>query len=382
MRVFHAPSSTGGNPQALSRALKSLGVNSRTLVVSQNYIEYDADIVLHSPGQNILLREIKRIWAIITQLPRCEVVHYNAGTTIASAYAIEFKASAGFSGFFRQIYYGYLRILQRLEWAYVQWLGKVVFVTFQGDDARQGDYCRDHYPITFANQVESGYYCAVSDDFKRQSIKRFSRFADVIYSVNPDLLNVLPNRACFIPYGHVFLDEWVPIYSQTHEGPLRILHAPSHRRVKGTDLILAALNQLKAENYVFELLLVEGMSNARAREIYAQADILVDQLFAGWYGGLAVELMALGKPVLAYIRDDDLGFIDSQMRQELPIIQITPDSVTNVLRRVLEMPRQDLVTLGCRSRLFVERWHNPLSIAAQIKKDYEQALVNKIKRAY
>jgi hypothetical protein len=41
-------------------------------------------------------------------------------------------------------------------------------------------------------------------------------------------------------------------------------------------------------------------------------------LFAGWYGGLAVELMALGKPVLAYIREEDLSFVDPQMRYELP----------------------------------------------------------------
>lgn len=381
IKVLHAPSSTGGNPQALSRALRRLGVDSRSLVVSQNYLAYQADIVLHSPGRSLLLRELRRIWAIATELPRCDVVHYNAGTTIASAYAFEFKRNDGIRGVFRQIYAAYLRGLQSLEFAYVGWLGKSVFVTYQGDDARQGEYCLAHYPITFASRVEPGYYCHVSDAFKRASIARFSDLAQAIYSVNPDLLNVLPARSQFMPYGHVFLDEWLPAYLQDHSGPLRILHAPSHRLVKGTDLILSALEELKGEGYAFELLMVEGMSNTQAREVYARADVLVDQLFAGWYGGLAVELMALGKPVLAYIREEDLRFIDPKMREELPIVQATPQSVKDVLRGVLETPRADLVALGRRSRVYVERWHDPMRIAVHIKQEYERALAGKNRKA-
>jgi glycosyltransferase involved in cell wall biosynthesis len=380
IRVLHAPTSTGGNPQVLSRALRRLGLDSRSLVVSQNYLAYPADIVLHSPGRSIVLRELRRVWAIATELPQCDVIHYNAGTSIASAYAIEFRPGDGVRGVLRQVYAAYLRALQGLELAYVRWLGKAVFVTYQGDDARQGEYCLSHYAITFASRVEPGYYCRASDAFKRASIARFSGLAQAIYSVNPDLLNLLPARSRFVPYGHVFLEEWLPAYSQDHPGPLRILHAPSHRLVKGTDLIVAALEELKAEGHAFELLLVEGMSNAQARQVYAKADVLVDQLFAGWYGGLAVELMALGKPVVAYIRVEDLGFIDPEMREELPIVQAKPYSVKDVLRGVLEMPRKDLVALGRQSRAFVERWHDPMRIAALIKRDYEMALASKNRR--
>ena len=75
-------------------------------------------------------------------------------------------------------------------------------------------------------------------------------------------------------------------------------HAPSHRAVKGTNLIIDALNSLKKKGFSFELVLIEGLSNSEARKKYETVDVLVDQLFAGWYGGLAVEAMALGKPVL------------------------------------------------------------------------------------
>lgn len=373
-KVLHAPSSVGGNPQTLSRALQRLGIDSHSLVVTQNYLAYPADVELHRPGQNLLMRELKRIWAILFFLPRFDVIHYNAGTTIASAYAFKFNLNQGFKGALRLLYVWYLRLLQRFELAYVSLLRKVVFITYQGDDARQGDYSLAHFSITIASQVGDEYYCDVSDAFKRKNIVLLHSIASQMYSVNPDLLYVLPARAKFTPYSHLFMDEWVPSYTQNEPRPLRIVHAPSNRKVKGTDLILAALGNLQTQGFSFELLLVEGLSNAEARKIYASADVLIDQLFAGWYGGLAVELMALGKPVLVYIRNEDLQFIPPEMKADLPFLQITPDTLEIALRNLLEMPRADLVAIGKRSRAFVERWHDPLSIAKTIKTDYERAL--------
>lgn len=372
LRVLHAPSSVGGNPQALSRALRHFGVQSYSLVVSQNYLAYPADIELHRPGQSLMMRELKRLWAILFLLPRFDVIHYNAGTTLANAYAFSFSPRQGAKGVLRFFYAGYLRVLQRFEIAYVQMLGKAVFVTYQGDDARQGDYSREHFAINIASQVDEGYYCAASDAFKRRNIRLLSSIARQVYSVNPDLMHVLPQGTRFTPYSLVFLDEWVPTYTQDQNRPLRIVHAPSNRKVKGSDLILHALDRLRDQGFLFELLLVEGMSNADAREVYQSADVLVDQLFAGWYGGLAVELMAMGKPVLVYIRDEDLGFIPPEMKSDLPFLQITPTTVEEVLRDLLLMPRESLVALGKRSRAFVERWHDPLNIARDIMEDYEK----------
>ena len=375
-RVLHAPSSVGGNPQALSRALRALGVDSTSLVVSENYLSYGADVVLHRPGGSFLVREIRRLLAILLYLPRFDVIHYNAGTTFATAYGLAFPAAGhrDKSSVLRFLYASYLRALQRFELFMVRVMRKVVFVTYQGDDARQGDYSLKHFAISIAAQVEPGYYDQASDAFKRKSISLLSSVAQCVYAVNPDLLHVLPPRARFVPYSLFFMTDWIPVYSQAEPRPLRIVHAPSHRRVKGTALILQAFANLKDRGYKFDVLLVEGLSNAEARKVYESADLLVDQLFAGWYGGLAVELMALGKPVLVYLREDDLHFLPAEMRRELPCIQVTPDSVEQALQNVLDMPRPELVELGKKSRAYVERWHDPLKIAADIKRDYEAAL--------
>ena len=99
----------------------------------------------------------------------------------------------------------------------------------------------------------------------------------------------------------------------------------------------------------------------------------MDQLIVGWYGGLAVEAMALGKPVIAYIRQEDLHFIPHQMKKDLPIIQAEPDTIYAVLEKVLNMPRTEILNIAHKSRAYVERWHDPLAIARRIRSDMENA---------
>ncbi|MGQ7370441.1 glycosyltransferase, partial [Streptococcus suis] len=96
---------------------------------------------------------------------------------------------------------------------------------------------------------------------------------------------------------------------------------------------------------------------------------------AGWYGGLGVEAMALGKPVIAYLREGDFGFVDPGFRAELPVTSATPASIADVMRRFITMPRGELHALGQRSRAFVEHWHDPRVVAAKTLADYQGANV-------
>jgi glycosyltransferase involved in cell wall biosynthesis len=153
-----------------------------------------------------------------------------------------------------------------------------------------------------------------------------------------------------------------------------IVHAPSHRAVKGTRFLLEAVERLRAEGVAFEFRMIEGLPNEAARREYERADLLVDQLLAGWYGGLAVELMALGKPVMAYIREEDLRFIPAGMRADLPLIQATPASIYDVLRSWLSKPREEWEAAGRRSRAYVERWHDPLRIARFLAEEYTRVM--------
>ncbi len=374
IKVLHLPSVVGGNPQGLSKHLNQIGIESETWTLRQNYLGYCADNVICSDSDNLFWCELKRLLAL-RYIFKSDVVFFNFGQTLFQQLPKAHHKNKGFLVWLLfPLYRQYARIMQNVEFFLLKVQKKVLLVQYQGDDARQGDYSLAHFPINIATQVEPGYYYPESDALKREQIKRLTGVCFKTYALNPDLLHVLPSGSVFLPYSHISLEDWAPCYTQMESRPLRIGHAPSHRGVKGTALILNALDVLKREGFDFELVLVEGMTNAEAKVRYKTVDVLVDQLFAGWYGGLAVEAMALGKPVVVYIRDEDLKFIPSEMAADLPFIQATPDNIEAALRQVLEMPRVQLLVLAKRSRAYVERWHNPITVAKRIKADIEQAI--------
>jgi glycosyltransferase involved in cell wall biosynthesis len=172
-----------------------------------------------------------------------------------------------------------------------------------------------------------------------------------------------------MPYANVDPRQWTPAHRDENPVPL-VIHAPTHRGVKGSEFVFRAVERLRKEHIRFEFELIENLSHTEARTLYDRADLLVDQLLIGWYGGLAVELMALGKPVVCYLREDDLAFIPPAMRKDLPIIPASPHDIYEVLKRMLTVPRVELQKIGQRSRAFVEEWHDPIKVVQHVISDY------------
>lgn len=371
LRVIHLPTSVGGNPQSLARAERALGLDSVAVAFEQNWLRYEGDEVLYRPGDGRLRKELRRFGLLARALRDFDVVHLNFGRSAlpvldrpppgpgAPLGARLRDASAR----------ACCRLLELADVPLLRAAGKAVFVTFQGDDARQGDARPD-----LAGELEPGYYTPASDAAKRRRIARLDRWADRIYALNPDLLRVLPARARFLPYANIDFRRWSPPAAPREPGPPRVLHAPTHRGIKGTRHLLEAVRRLRAEGLELELLLVEGLSHAEARRLYERADLVVDQLLLGWYGGLAVEAMALGKPVVCYLREDDLGALPAGMRHDLPLIQASPATLPGVLREWLTAPAVRLAERGRAGRSFVERWHDPLRIAGELADEYRSAL--------
>lgn len=371
-RILHLPTTVGGNPQSISRHLRQLGMDSTSLAVKQNVYGYQADKFLGDGRSSKRILKLRRLAALVYVF-RYDVVFFNFGQTLISPPAGPLQCSVArrIMTSLTALFYG---VIQRMELFILRARNVVLLVQYQGDDARQGDYCRKNFVLSPADAVGPEYYNNRSDARKQKQIRLMDRYCTRIYALNPDLLHVLPSRAEFLPYSHISLEEWHPVDAPDERLPLRIGHAPTHRGVKGTSHVLKAAERLRREGHQFELVLIEGLSNREAKERYKDVDVLVDQLYAGWYGGLAVELMALGKPVVAYIREDDLHGIPEQMRTDLPIVRADPHSIRDVLESLITCPREDLVGLGRRSRAYVEKWHDPVAIAERIKADIETEL--------
>lgn len=346
-------------------------MESTTVVFSRSPYDYPVDEVVWGNAERGVVRELKRWRLLVRALRDFDVVHFNFGTTIAPeriALDVPGADAAGFA------YRTYARLLEQLDLPLLRRAGKAIFVTFQGSDARQGDVATGGGAERLADEARE-FYTPESDENKRRRIRRLERYADGIYALNPDLLGYLPPRARFVPYAHVDPRMWEP--PATPAGSRRrplVVHAPTKRALKGTRFLLDAVARLQAEGLEFDLRLVEGVTREEAKTVYRSADLVVDQLLIGWYGGVAVEAMALERPVIAYLRDDDLSVLQPEMRAEIPVIPAQPATIHDVLKELLTTRRGELAEIGRRGRDYVGRWHDPLRIAQGHVADYEAAI--------
>jgi hypothetical protein len=370
-KILHCAHLVGGQATSIARSERAMGAQSIAVSWQTSIFGYPADEILWPDGAGLGTQEVAR-WRLLARAIRdFDVIHYNYGAPILNWGALDARherMGGGLGGV-------YAAFNQAIELPLMKKMGKTIAVTYQGDDARQGDFSRRTFESSIAHEVGEGYYSHVMDESKRRRIKTFGQHADLIYALNPDLLHVLPAQAKFLPYAHIDLNDWKctpAISNQTSLRPI-VIHAPSHRGAKGTPYILDAVKNLKAEGLKFDFRLIEGLTNLRARELYEQADIVIDQLLAGWYGGFAVEAMALGKPVICYLRREDFSFLPERMADELPLIEANPHSITSVLRDWLHRSPDQRRERGILGRKFVEKWHDPMKIAERLLMDYQRA---------
>ena len=364
IRVLHCPADAGGTPQILAKMERELGTHSVSVVFRQSKFRYESDRILFGTSDGFFLRQIKVLNLVKFALKEFDIIHYNSGRPLL----LHIPGKRNFWPPHQAIRYAVSQtcfpLFEFTDVAVFKRAGKGIVVTYQGSDARQGDYCRANHKITFVDEVGPDFYTARSDTRKRRKIARFGRYADRIYALNPDLISMVP-RAEFVPYANV---------DPAPQACLRVLHAPSHRGVKGTQFLLEAAERLQREGVPFDLDLIENLPNAEALRRYREADLVVDQLLAGWYGGFAVEAMALGKPVIAYLRESDLHVVPPEMRKELPVIDANPETIYDVLKEWLTVRRHELPGLGRAARAYVERWHDARTIAKRLVRDYEAIL--------
>ena len=145
---------------------------------------------------------------------------------------------------------------------------------------------------------------------------------------------------------------------------IRVLHAPNHRAIKGTRYFTDAINELIEEGVDLELVMLEGVSNDRVKEVMASVDVVADQLIVGWYAMFAVEAMAMEKPVLCFLREDlERLYVASGLvaADEIPIIHCSPLTVKETIRELV-LNRDKLSEIGKRSRDYVIKHHSTRAV--------------------
>jgi len=114
-----------------------------------------------------------------------------------------------------------------------------------------------------------------------------------------------------------------------------------------------------------DLLLVEGLHHDEAFERYREADIVVDQLNAGWYGLFAIECMALGKPVVTFLHDEAVARTERELDTRVPIVRATKETLRTALEPLVASAAERQ-RIGAESRAYVEQVHDLERVADRL----------------
>jgi glycosyltransferase involved in cell wall biosynthesis len=292
---------TAGVPWTNTEALRRRGVDARLVVFERYKLHPEADESLDLSGG--LLRRQPAQWAALARLlPRTDVFHFHFGLTL---------------------------VPKRLQFPILRAARKKSVMHYLGSDIRG----------------------------KTPEQLAYGRHADAQVVGSYDATRWVP-EAEVIPPG-VDVARIEPVPPSDRQRPL-IVHAPSSRRRKGTEHVLAALDGLDAD-----LDLVEGLHHEEAFERYRAADIVVDQLNAGWYGLFAIEAMALGKPVITFLHDQAVRHTEEAFGTRVPIVSATAETLREALRPlVADAARRR--ELGAASRAYVEQVHDIERVADRL----------------
>lgn len=208
---------------------------------------------------------------------------------------------------------------------------------------------------------------------RKRNVRRWVRHANWVIS-GCDWVNYLPHwHTLMLAHFSIDTEEWKPRDDVppagrmfTMEQPLRVLHAPNHRAIKGTAVIEQTVARLRAEGVPVELVIVQKMPNQELKKLVQEIDVVAEQLVIGWYGIFALEAMACAKPVLTYIAPqlERLYLLQGLLdRDELPITKVDHLSLEPALRAMARGER-NLPDLGRRSREYVLRRHSLGAVGA------------------
>ncbi|MBA2461755.1 MAG: glycosyltransferase family 4 protein [Actinobacteria bacterium] len=283
------------------QALRSRGVDAELVVFNRYRLHPEADRSLELPA-GLVARQVRQWRALAELLPRTDVFHFYFGLTLVP----------------KMLQFPLLNVFRK----------KSVF-HYLGSDIRGRSPAELAYGKRADAQVVGSY-----DGF------RWVPEAEVI------------------PPG-IDLSRIEPVPPSDRTRPV-IVHAPSNRSRKGTEHVLAACAGLDAD-----VELVEGLHHDEAFERYRAADIVVDQLNAGWYGLFAIEAMALGKPVVTFLHDEAVRRTEAAFGVEVPLVSVTKETLAERLRGLVADPAERR-RLGAASRAYVEQVHDLERVADRL----------------
>lgn len=306
-KILIAGYEIGGQMQLLAEAMRRRGIEATSVAFNDDFRKFENDIYINPKG---LVGVFRKFAFFLRALYYYDVFYFFWGVSLLNIWRFH-----------------------NLDLPVIKFLGKKIIIHFRGTDVVNIHYYKPLLANRMGAEMDHGIPRSRPDQIRK--IKTWEKYADHILVSTPDLLFVSP-RAVLSPQI-IRISDWVSYQKKTYtydkEVVIRVAHAPTRRHTKGTDTVIEVVQALKEDGYNIELVLIENVPYKEMQPLLAQCDIGIDQLVHGWYGKIAVEMMALGLPVICFI-DDNLRKPES----DLPLINADISSLKRVLRDTISNP--------------------------------------------
>lgn len=207
------------------------------------------------------------------------------------------------------------------------------------------------------------------------------KHCDKVLVSTPDVLDVAREYRDDVEYipNPVDVEIFYPKPIELHDGKLRVLIASDcDWKVKGTDMAIRALSELRDEVEVFvicygkdfkktlalarslglHLNVLPRVSHLHMREYYWGADLVIDRFCLGSLGMVSLEAIACGRPVITYVSS---GYGDYD---DFPLKDV------NTVDKVVDAVKKNTPGLWKAEHNYLTACHAPEEIARRIQDIY------------
>lgn len=336
MRILHAARNIADQPATVVRALRAMGHEAEVWEYGENPFGFAVDRTIPLDAQQ---RDPVVFWrTFLEAVDRFDILHFHFARTLFPNHW------GGVPPFWDLPIY---RIL-----------GKKVFFTFHGTDVRIRRIHEQVNPWSYYRFSD----IPADDDRTEKVIEICRTYADRLFVTSVDYRHFVPD-AEVLPRV-IDLAAW-PEQSSTQRDVPVVLHVPSRRGTKGTDLILAGLERLRARGVPFEHHLLEGVPHDEAMRAISDADVVIDNVLTGDYEVVSIETMAANRVAVA-----NVGETARAAFPDAPVWSLDPDSFDDRMAQLLTDVglRRDL---AARGRAYVATVHDGPVIARRLVDAYE-----------
>ena len=238
---------------------------------------------------------------------------------------------------------------------------KIVFI-YPGTE-RAPYICGSHMELG-AKSLTTEQCIRVAEE-KKKSIHTMDKYADVLidypptghFHERPFVLSVV------VPYEDDFEQEINE--RDNHRGSVRILHAPSNPKYKGTSKIREVIKALESKGHSIEFVEIIEKPHSVVLEELLRCDFVVDELYNDSpLGTLGTEAAFHGKPTITGGYYAEQIYKDIQADWIPPSHFCHPDEIEQAIEKMI-VDKDYRLELGRKAKAFVETHCSPKQIASQ-----------------